>query len=891
MFPRVNVDSTFGLVGRDDDLERLSNAITRGIRRVSVVGPGGIGKTSLVGGLSFPNRTTLQCRLADARSHDDIVALLGLVLGAVPGSGSRAAVHGRLASALAAIGPSLLALDNVEQILPEVGALLDVLEARAPEAIFVLTSRVDPCFASQALVRLAPLGPGPGGPAAALFRHRAEQSVPGRALDDPSDDTVTQIVRQLDGVPLAIELAAARVPLFGVRGLLERLDRRLDVLGADLDTGRSLRSVHRWSVDLLSDTDRRVLSHLSVFRGEFEHEAATHVAGLSDTDGIEALDRLRAASLVNVRVHDGRALLSLHETTRLYAEELLDASSRASAYERHAEFYLERGLLAARSLRGHDHSVRLRWLRSARANLHAVIDRAAGAAQCVRAHVALHPLVHREGASPALVESFRVALANTPEDAMSASDRAEAWCRLGQQRSTLGDSAAAEDAYRVALTLARQHPARVLEAQIVLDLALSRRLGGSLQEARALFEEALDLATDTRARAVEATVLHNLASLYGELHRWDDAHDCAQRSLAIRESHGYEEGVMLTRTVIGHLLTDQNRPREAIRQLELAHAYFVSEGDRRGEASTQGLLAVAWLEAGELTVARTCAERALASHQFVGRAAFVALSLCVLGDIAWERGEHPSARDYYTAALGMAVEQRDDWGRALYASRLGLAEGTMGNAGASLAAFALAEESLGRVDDRMLARAHALHRAVVAVRSQSANAVESACALLEHEAGPSGTHVLSARRWLRAALASSSRTRTLMLGPHVAWFALSGEPRVDIARRGTLRRIVDALAREHARRPGRALSVDQLLRAAWPGERVLPEAGAGRVYVAIASLRRLGLTQIQTRDRGYLFDPELRVERTRNAAGTERTRRGAAARPTERVRTRARRRG
>ena len=342
-----------GLIGRDGELRAVDRALS-GHRLVTLVGPGGIGKTVLA--------QACLAGLAERYQHGAcLVRLASLCDGAsIPGAINEALElktgGGDPTAALAdALRPRavLIVLDNAEHLVAGVAALAARLLRDCPSLRMLVTSQLPLGVVGEQVLRLAPLPVPQRGVAAAqalnygavaLFAQRAREADRRFALDDAKTDAVVAICRALDGLPLALEMCAARWPVLGLKGLRDSLEHRFRVLtGGRRDAPQRQRTMHAtldWSHGLLEEDERAVFRRLGVFTGGLSLDAATEVASDDRLDRwavIEQLASLVARSLVAVSVDDDPPRYWLPETMRAYAlERLAESGEEAGVRTRHA---------------------------------------------------------------------------------------------------------------------------------------------------------------------------------------------------------------------------------------------------------------------------------------------------------------------------------------------------------------------------------------------------------------------------------------------------------------------------------------------------------------------------------------------------------------------------
>jgi predicted ATPase/DNA-binding SARP family transcriptional activator len=351
-------------VGRDSELEHLRQAVASS-RLVTVIGPGGVGKTRL----AVETASSLQSRHRDGAWIIELAAVAD-----ADGVASAVASALRASEAVGAAGEGvgstrdliihhvagrslLLVLDNCEHVIGAAAALASEMVGAAAELRLIATSREALAVPGEVLV---PLGGLPSDAAVELFTDRAKAAKPEFVVDAKTAPIVDEICRRLDGLPLAIELAAARIRALPVTALAERLDDRFRLLTGGARTAlprhQTLRAVVEWSYDLLFDDERRLFARLSVFAGGCDLDAAEAICADDRLPGDEILDvigRLIDKSLVVSDFAGSTARYSQLQTLWEYARERLADSGEADELRsRHAAWYLQVAEEARLGLRG-----------------------------------------------------------------------------------------------------------------------------------------------------------------------------------------------------------------------------------------------------------------------------------------------------------------------------------------------------------------------------------------------------------------------------------------------------------------------------------------------------------------------------------------------------------
>jgi predicted ATPase/class 3 adenylate cyclase/tetratricopeptide (TPR) repeat protein len=705
-------------VGRDADLHALAQHLDAGTRLVSVVGAGGCGKTRLVrryawawlgdwpGGVVFAD-------LSEARSLEGILSVVAAAL-EVPLAGADPARQ--LGHAIAARGRCLVVLDNFEQLVSHAEPTVGTWLALAAGASFVVTSRERLHLQGENIFALEPLPL--AGDAVALFAVRARAQHPDFRLDDANRADVERIVSLLDGLPLAIELAAARVRMLSPRQLVERLRDRFALLaGARGVAARqaTLRAAIDWSWDLLAPWEQAAMAQCSVFEGGFSLAAAEQVLDLSAwpdaPPALEAVQALLDKSLLRSwvlpvpdRYGFDEPYFGMYVSVHEYAAERLRAQGAQpllAAQVRHGRCFAAHGSDAAiEALHGPDDASVRRGLGLELDNLLCAFHRAVARGDgeiALATYRAAWEVLDMSGPFGVAIDLGGQLLTL---QGLDAAQRAQALRLRGNAAQRAGRMAQSEEWLEASLALAREAGDRRAEALARGSLGGVLRYGGRADKARIEFAAALQLHQVLGNRRALGTTLTGLGVLLGDLGQTDEALAHLRQALAIQRELGNRIDEANVLSLIAVQLAQRGALDPAREHFEASLAISEALEDRvtMGENLTNlGTLA---LEQGRQQDGAESYERALSIHREVGNRRFEGY---VEGDIGRMHLDHlrfAEARPRLERALEIAREtgERRQQGAALRS--LGELALKSGHSDAASAIFGEAEALLRAVGDR-----------------------------------------------------------------------------------------------------------------------------------------------------------------------------------------------
>lgn len=657
-------------IGRRALLRAVADAFDDDAALVSLYGPGGTGKTRLALQYAaawmgdWPGGAWL-CDLSETRDALGIAQALGRDLEIPLEQGDPLETVG---AALASRGRALILLDNVEQLSDTLPAVLGPWMRQAPELGWLLTSRRRLGMLGERLVDVPPLpARGPTSPAAALFVERAGAVRPGFSITPQNAEAIAELVELLDGLPLAIELAAARIRVLRPAQICQRLSRRFDLLrrrGGDGPARQdTLRSAIDWSWELLSAPERAALAQCSVFEGGFDLEAAeavVDVEALPDApwpmDLVEAL--LDRSLLRGEDTPAGTRFSMLRSIHEYAAERLADPAAvpgltgpdaRATAQTRHAVHYARLGQEAVLDGLHQQHGpLTRRQLRAELPNLAAALSRAPDGATAARAALALLAQMRRSGPLPRAEQHATAALRRDPPPALAA----RLWVTLSELRSRGGQPEQAADALAAARAAAQTLQDPRLEADIQAALGSVSALRGAYDDAYEHLEAALAGYRRLSVRHAEAMCLTERAHIAGiRGTRFAAARASLDAALQIFSEIGDQAGEAVAQNHLGALCAVQGDLDAGRRAYAASRTLAAAVGDRRTEALSEGMLGAIGLLTGDHTEARAHLEAALSVTRQLGDRVTEAMHTTNYADLLAKMGELEAA----CAALERAV--------------------------------------------------------------------------------------------------------------------------------------------------------------------------------------------------------------------------------------------
>jgi predicted ATPase len=854
--------------GREADIEHIERLIGEGRRVITLLGPAGAGKTRLARRIAELHAASHEggvwfCDLTEARDLQGVLASVGHAVEApLAKADTEARAIEEIARSIATRGSTLLVIDNCEQVIDAAARVVAKIASLAPLAVQVTTSREALRVPGEQTHIVAPLDV--EGDGVRLFIERARSVRPAFAEAEEDRMALVDIVRALDGLPLAIELAAARVAVLGIASIRARLKERFALLAGGprfaSERQRTMRGAIDWSWDLLAPWERAALSRCAAFSGGFDLDAAESVLGTTSADAdapkamLDVMQSLCEKSLVVADdVPDLGVRFRLLESIKAYAlERLIEAKDELATLDRHAQCFARAGSMRAKAAADGDAEAR-RWIALEFENLRAA---------------------HRH--------SLARATERAPGAANSAFTLLETMAELLRTRGPLDLLMSLLDATLAAPIASQAEPSLVGAA--LRDRATARHFSPETADAkRADLSRALEIAERVKDVPLEISCHDVFASLELIHGRPDAARHHARAALESARALG-------ERREIAKALGDLASCDLASGRLEEARAYAHEAltmsralGNDAATAICVGRLAETLSQLGRLDEARVLADEGIALARRSDRHRLLAVLLGNRAAIAHEQGDLPRAVELYDEAHAYAVRAGADMLQPFYRATRGTVLADADDCARAEADVDAAAASVPRFkEEPILAATVAIARGHLELaRERAQRRTGHPSEALEHharaakeldaiETGHDYEDLRLMRRRFERALASQAGLEAiasedeaspdaLVVAEDGAWFRCPRGEKVDLRSRKNLQRLLVTLTQHRIGARGEPLSLEALFRGGWPGDRADSTSAANRARVAVTRLRQLGLGELLVFEGGYFLDPNVRV--------------------------------
>ncbi len=838
-------------VGREVEIERISGLLDAGHPIVTIWGAGGLGKSRLAAEVAKRDeRRVVWTDLSEVTSRESALSAFALALGLTPDPDGLERDEPRARRALAAAGRTLVVLDTAEHLGDHLDELVRLIVSPPSRAQILATTRHKLKLPREAMVALTPLALPTSTAALAsseagrLFLARANEA--GAGLGGDASQSLLTILRALEGIPLAIELAAANAGILGLQGLERRLESRLAVLARSTGKRRSMREAIAWSWELLDDAERRTLAACAIFRGTFTYDAAERVVGGDTAALLLALGSLVEKALVFTREAEpgGLPRLALFETVREFAlDRLAETGTLEAVRDRHDAYVLAHA-------RGMAEEIERKGSSSARRELAQELDKILdvharamessdkGSAEiALEALLAADPLLSLRRPPAAIATLWERTSERLKGRKLDATRRAELLRATG---NALAGVQRDDDATRLladALAWARRAGDPLALGRIHLDIGLCLHRRRALAKAEAAYRAAVGVLEGLGAGRLESRALANLGALHHDRRDFAGARRFYEQAIGMAAAIGDRriEGVSLTNLAV--LSAEEGETWQAETQLRLALELLREATDLRLEGITWGNLGMLSLERGDLARAREELANAEERLGSTGDRWSLGLAMVRRGALAALEGDVAMARSAAFEARSTFLASADAIGAALVEITLLLADTLAGRLTPREGSERLTVVLQRGFDDRTVGEASDDARGLARIAQRAFERLDQG---RPPEIDPP--------------------PEALVVGPEGETFRAPGDPPRYIGDHDAPRRILSRLVEERLARPRGCLTVGDLIGAGWPGQSLHPLAAANRAYVALAFLRKVGLGELILRaPGGYLLDPEVAV--------------------------------
>ncbi|HEY0070101.1 MAG TPA: tetratricopeptide repeat protein, partial [Chloroflexia bacterium] len=681
------------LIGREDETAGISSRVLADdVRLLTLLGPPGIGKTRL----AIEVASELQGHFRDGVYFVGLAPISdpALVITTIAQALGLRETGGQAFAAVLTNylrdKQALLLLDNFEQVIEAAPQVVDLLTA-CPGLKVLVTSRESLHVRGERQFPVLPLGmPAPGSrptvgellsyPAVQLFMERAQAVKPQFELSEENSIAVASICARLDGLPLALELAAARIKLFPAHEIASRLDRSLPLLtgGArDLPARQqTLRGAIQWSYDLLDAEEKALFARLGVFVGgcdlngiEAVYQGAESANGSGAPDIVDLLTQVESLLDKNliqqVKRHAGQSdepRFTMLEMMRQYAlERLAESGQEAEVREAHAYYYLDLATTAEPELKGASQATWLDRLEAEHDNLRAALTWFAERGDAQNG-LQMAGMLWRFWYVRSYFTEGRRWLAlflSMPGAETRNAARAKALNGAGNLAYTQADYAGGQALHEESMSISKELGDRLSVAASLNNIGIILRRRGEYARARLMFEEAIETNKEIRNAHWQAINLNNLGNVLFDQGDYVSARAYQEESLGIFTALADEWGIAMSTNDLGRIVFDQGDYATAKVLYERGLALQRKMGDRRGTASSLLSLGLVAHHQSDYARARELCDMALGVFRDLGDRRGISESLHNMGKTLNRLGDYATARALFEEALAIRKELAD----------------------------------------------------------------------------------------------------------------------------------------------------------------------------------------------------------------------------------------
>ena len=862
-------------IGCEPYLDTLAQHFSQHVRLVTLVGAGGIGKTAIARQYHLHHNTANQSHggagsafigCSEVRSVDDLSAAIRQALGKHRNTGL-------IKHLLARQARLLLVLDGLEQCAAIVTPALLEWTSAAPALQLLVTSRVALGLPFEFVLPIEPLAlpQAPAvelqapSPALRLLLQRGRQAAATFELDAHNIEAAIAIVVALEGLPLAIELAAAKLRFLSLTQVLQRLSQPLDLLVHNQrdDRHSSMRRVVASSIDALDPTTQRAFAALAVFPSRFNYGAARAVIDALVDSGAAAIDSLCEHSILqSTPLRDGGTVLRWAAVVRQYAAEFAAGRVNLDLCRRtHAAHFAHQ--VAGAVIPGSPIALRDDDLD----DYVAAAQHTDHAPAVIELTLAIDAIFERRARHRERIVLITNNLQRIGDAATSMQQQhAALLLSLGKAQRQVGDFVAANLHFEQARAVGAKLNDSLIQALAICRQAELVATGGDtsrsrlmLRDAEALVRQNNDGNQHSWAITAEIEVLFQTGHSLRREGLLDDAARAYQKSYALATALGNVEWLAALNYELGVIDLFHNRYSDA-RAVFNAALQMAKDSDLvQVQAATHTALGITAQAEGELQVALDHHVRAIQIFRDIGHPHREGSALYSLGCTYLELNDAPSALVVLRRA-GVLIQSVGAYRydalikMALALVYHGLHE--QADASASLAAANTAAQFCP-TEPALHAALSVAHFLVHGAAHERAMHIEQARALVAQAPGDDPQFVL---RMLARFAAPTNTASTLTYHEASATLLFPDDVSVSLQTRAPLRRIVEKLFELRLEQPGEDVGFDALIAVGWPNEQIALDAARNRLHVALSALRRLGLRDaIKSGQHGYHIDPLLTI--------------------------------